>query len=273
MSQFFSFSRFLLLISKHWADNKRRYLLAVIGFVLLLTGWFTFTMLVSPAWPMNEEVQVLTFLFTLFGVGGFYASQYFRDLGSRSRGINFLMVPASSFEKVLCAILFTVVIFFVVFTVAFYLVDIFMVAISNQFLKPEDPDKRAGVINIFRAAILPSEGVSAINVILVYFAVQSGFLLGSVYFSKYSFIKTVITGFVIFFTFFCLIYVLYEYLMPKGEYVNGFLTSFRINTSEGSGYLVKVPGWVDQLIYIILMYTITPYLWVVTYYRLKEKQV
>ncbi|MCG2615170.1 hypothetical protein LZZ85_12795 [Terrimonas sp. NA20] len=273
MNQFFSFRRFSLLISKHWADNKKRYLLSVIGFALLLIVWFIFTILVDPHSPMQQEVQILTFFFALFGTGAFYASQYFRDLGSRAKGINFLLVPASAVEKILCSILFTIVIFFSVFTAVFYLVDVLMVTISNQFLTSHNPIRQEGVINVFRAAILPFDGISTLNVLLIFFTVQSIFLLGSVYFAKYSFIKTVICSFVVFFLLFCLIYVLYEYVMPRGGYVNGF-TSYRVSRfNAGEDHLVQIPGWIDDMIYFVLMYAITPFLWVVSYYRLKEKQV
>jgi len=273
MNQFFSFRRFSLLVSKHWADNKKRYLLSVIGFVLLLIVWFVFTILVDAQNPMQQEIQIITFFFGLFGTGAFYASQYFRDLGSRAKGINFLLVPASAFEKILCSILFTIVIFFTVFTAAFYIVDFLMVTISNQFLPVHDPVRQRGVINVFRAFILPFDGMSTLNVLLIFLAVQSIFLLGSVYFSKYSFIKTVISGFVVFFLLFCLIYLLYEQLMPQGGYVDGLFTSFRVSVNGNDDHLVKVPDWIGWLIHFMLMYAITPFLWVVSYYRLKEKQV
>lgn len=273
MNQFFSFSRFSLLVSKHWADNKKRYLLSLTGFVLLLIVWFIFSILVDPHSPMQQEIQILTFFFSLFGTGTFYASQYFRDLGSRAKGINFLLVPASAFEKILCSILFTVVIFFSVFIAVFYLVDALMVTISSQFLMSHDPTRQEGVVNVFRAAILPFDGMTTVNVMLIFIAIQSIFLLGSVYFAKYSFIKTVIGGFVVFFVIFCLIYLLYEHLMPRGGYVDGFFTSYRVTVNGNDDHLVKVPDWIDDVIYFLLMYAIAPFLWVVSYYRLKEKQV
>ncbi|PZR28771.1 MAG: hypothetical protein DI535_04910 [Citrobacter freundii] len=273
MNQFFSVSRFSLLVSKHWADNKKRYLFSVVGFILLLVIWFVLTLLVDPHRPMDEELQILTFFFTLFGTGMLYASQYFRDLGSRPKGINFLMVPASAFEKILCGILFTVVIFFAVFTAVFYLVDILMVFIANRFLLTGDPSAHQPVVNMFRAAILPFDKVSMINMLLLFFAAQSTFFLGSVYFTKYSFIKTVITGFVIFFLLFCLIYLLYARLMPAGEYEDVFLVSYRVVTRGADDYLVQLPHWVGVVIHFMIMYAIAPFAWVVTYYRLKEKQV
>jgi hypothetical protein len=273
MNQVFSFRRFSLLVAKHWADNKRRYSLSAIGFVLLLIVWFILTILLEPGNPMNQEVQILTFFFSLFGIGAFYASQYFRDLGSKSKGINFLLVPASAFEKILCSLLFTVIIFFTVFTAAFYLVDVLMVTVADQFLLANDPERQKGVVNVFRAAIVIFDGVSVAYILIIFLTVQSIFVLGSVYFAKYSFVKTVITGFVIFFVLFCLIYLLFVKLMPVGEYTNISLTSYRIATGGPNDHLVQVPEWLGEVVRFALIYGIAPFLWIASYYRLKEKQV
>jgi hypothetical protein len=272
MNQFFSFKRFSLLVSKHWADNKKRYLLSVIAFIGLLVAWFTFTLLVDSEFPMGKGMQMGTYFFSLFSVGSFYANQYFRDLGSKARGINFLLVPASAFEKVLCSLLYTVVLFFVVFTSAFYLVDVLMVAIADSVFTVDISNKEKGLVNIFEAASLPFDNESGINILLVFFAIQSAFLLGSVYYAKYSFIKTIISGFVVFFIVFCFVYFLYD-MMPQGNYTNGFLTSYRIDNPDKDDYLVRIPRWLGQAVYYLLMYGIAPFLWIVTYVRLKEKQV
>lgn len=272
MNQFFNFNRFSLLVAKHWADNKKRYLLSVIAFAGLLIAWFAFTMLIDSRYPMGKGIQMVTYFFLLFVVGAFYANQYFRDLASRAKGINFLLVPASAFEKVLCSLLYTVILFFVVFTAVFYLIDVVMVAIAKGFTLVEYPDDEKGVLNVYDAARLPFEEKSTINILLIFFAIQSVFLLGSVYFAKYSFIKTIISGFVIFFIIFFFVYFLYD-MMPKGEYANGFLTSYHIYNKGENGYLVRVPVWLGQILYYLLMYGIAPFLYIVTYFRLKEKQV
>jgi len=273
MNQIFDFNRFSLLVVKHWADNKKRYLLSVLAYMGLLVGWYTFTMLVDSRFPMNQGLQMVTFFFTLFTVGSFYASQYFRELGSRSRGINFLLVPASTFEKVLCGLLYTVVLFFAVFTVAFYLIDILMVWIGQNFVSdvPYPADQR-GILNVFDAARVHVNPETTINILWLYFSLQSIFLLGSVYFEKYSFIKTIIAGFVLFFILFCVVYVSYD-MMPKGDYANGILTSYIIRTKGKEDHLVQLPNWFGQLLYYLFMYGIAPFLYIVTYFRLKEKQV
>ena len=270
MNQFFSFKRFSLLVLKHWADNKKRYALSVLAFIGLLITWFAFTMLTRmDGIPMSRTVQQVTFFLALFGVGTFYASQYFRDLGSRAKGINFLLVPASAFEKLLCSILYSVLLFFVVFTACYYLVDVLMVAIAKTF----SGDKKPAVFNVFEVIVLRFNSDSTINFLLFFFSVQSVFLLGSVYFEKYSFIKTIICGFVAGFILFCFMYFFNEQLLPDGDYPRGFLTSYRVHVDGVNDKLVEVPRWIGEVFRFLIMYAVAPFFWIVTYCRLKEKQV
>jgi hypothetical protein len=273
MNQFFNFKRFQLLVAKHWADNKKRYILSVLAFIGLLISWFSFTLLTIQDFPMARPIQQITFFFSLFAVGTFYASQYFRDLGSRAKGINFLLVPASAFEKLLCSLLYTVVLFFVVFTLAYYLVDIVMVNIANGIYGSQSNASKASVVNMFKVNLLRFNSDSSLNFLLMFFSVQSAFLLGSVYFEKYSFIKTIISGFVGCFILFCLMYLLNEKLLPEGDYPRGFLTAYRVYVDGVNDPLVQVPRWIGEVFRFLLMYAIAPFLWIVTYYRLKEKQV
>jgi hypothetical protein len=184
MNQVFSFNRFSLLVLKHWADNKKRYVLSVIAFIGLLIAWFVFSILTDMSAPMSKEIQHITFFFSLFVVGTFYASQYFRDLGSRPKGINFLLVPASAFEKILCSLLYTVVFFFIVFVATFYLADTLMVSIADSFIATKDVPGERGVLNVFAASSLPFERNQTINILLIFFTIQAAFLLGSVYFEN-----------------------------------------------------------------------------------------
>lgn len=273
MNQFFSFKRFAFLVVKHWADNKKRYGLSVLAFIGLLITWFVFTMLTVIDYPMSKALQYATFFVSLFGVGTFYASQYFSDLGSRAKGINYLLVPASAFEKLLCSLLYTVLLFFVVFTVAFYLVDVLMVAVANGFYGAEKLPEKARVVNVFKIILLRFNRDTTINFLLFFFSVQAAFLLGSVYFEKYSFIKTVIGGFVAGFALFCLMYFFNEQLLPEGDYPRGFLTAYRVRVDGVHDRLVQVPRWIGHAFRFLAMYAVAPFLWLVTYYRLKEKQV
>lgn len=269
MNPFFSLKRFSLLVLKHWADNRKRYGLTVLAFIGLLITWFVFAWLTGVDAPMARELQMVTFFFSLFAVGTFYASQYFSHLGSRAKGINFLLVPASALEKLLCSLLYTVFLFFIVFIAAYYLVDFLMVAIAGRFTGAGKP----AVVNVFRVIVLRFNKDTTLNFLLFFFSVQSAFLLGSVYFEKYSFIKTIIGGFVAGFILFCFLYLFNEALLPEGDYPRGFLTGYRVYVDGVHDRFIKAPAWIGHLFHFVLMYAVAPFAWIVTYFRLKEKQV
>jgi hypothetical protein len=273
MNQFFSARRFSLLVAKHWADHRRQYLLSIAAFIGLLLTWFAFTLLVAEGFPMSNEIQQITFFLSLFAIGTFFASQYFRDLSSRARGINFLLVPASAFEKLLCSLLFTVVFFFIAFVSIFYLVDVLMVAVANALPVGKEATAKPSVLNVFKVILLRFNRDSTVNFLLVFFSVQSVFLLGSVFFEKYSFIKTIISGFLAVFFLFCIMFFFNEVVLPPGGYPYGFLTAYRVHVDGVNDHLVQVPRWIGEVFRYTAMYATAPFFWLVTYFRLKEKQV
>ncbi|RYZ62972.1 MAG: hypothetical protein EOO14_00585 [Chitinophagaceae bacterium] len=274
MNQFFSFKRFSLLVAKHWADNKKRYTLSVFAFIGLLITWFVFSILTEfDRVPMGRQVQTITFFLSLFMVGTFYASQFFSELGARPKALNFLLVPASAFEKLLCSLLYTVVLFLVVFITSFYAVDMLMVGIAKAITGTVTTGEKIAVANVFDMISVPFNNDTTVNFLFFFLSVQAAFLLGSVYFEKYSFIKTIIGGFIVGFLVFCLTFLFYEELLPSGYHKNGFLTSYLVKVDGANDRLIQVPGWIGRVLQVLVMYGIAPFLWIVTYYRLKEKQV
>lgn len=250
MNQFFSLKRFQSLVLKHWADNKRRYTLAVLAFIGLLTAWFAFSLAMpEDQVPMSHDVQKTTFFFLLFITGTLYASQYFRDLSSRTKAANFLLIPASTFEKFLCGIFYSALLFPLVFIAAFYLTDSLMVAVANAVYKSGE---KTSVINIFTIDFFHFNSHRTLNFLPFFFSVQSLFLLGSVYFRKYNFIKTVISGFIIWMLCMGVALALHTWVRPL----------------DGEGPLPD--GAV--LAVAALAYLIAPLLWWIAYYRLKAKQ-
>jgi cation transport ATPase len=115
MNQKFSFRRWRLLVAKHGAENKNRYLISLIALTGLLYMWFVFVMKTDQHHPLAPGLQEITFYFSLFLVGPFYATQFFKEIHSRTKGINYLMLPASSLEKLLCGLFYTLFIFFIAF--------------------------------------------------------------------------------------------------------------------------------------------------------------
>ena len=276
MNQTFDFRRFSLLVGKHWADNRKKYMLSIVAFMSLILIWYVFIMLTDPLDPLAEGLQHVTYYFSLFLVGPFYASQFFKDLSSRSKGINYLMVPASTLEKTLCSIFYVVILFVVVFTVAFYLVNIITVGLANLVHPDYSGVARNGIVhkahisNILRIPGNPRN--MAQYFFLLFFAVQSVAFLGSIYFPKYSYIKTAIS-----ITIVCLVIALVgfyftSFFMPRGGFNE--LSSYRVFSEDGNETrVIQLPAWIGKVLKFLFFYAFPPIFWVTTYFRLKEKEV
>jgi hypothetical protein len=255
MTHYFRFSRFTSLVLMHWSENKKRYALSVLACMGLLIAWFLFSVLTTEQEAAGYlYIKPMSFLLLLFTVGPFYASQYFRDLGSRPKAINFLLIPASTFEKLLCSILYSTVLFLVAFTAVFYLVDLLMSALPTEISGTSEESGTAAIAIVFKGWYMFHKDLR-INGFLFFLAVQSSFLFGAVYFEKYSFIKTILAGFILFLLLYCSMYTLNN---PQ---------------ISGDSDRPEIPLWIEQAHRIFFMYMLTPLLWILTYFRLKYKQV
>ena len=283
MNQIFDFNRWWLLVGKHWSENRKKYLLSLSAIAGLLVIWYVFGLLIEPNHPIPQDIQINTYYVGLFGIGCLYASLLFSELASGPKAMNFLAVPASHFEKLLVSLLFGVIIFFVVYTAIFHIVNFSMMGVGNAVAKTRweahthaagevyTPTKVANVF--FDSKSNPAEINVFFYVLLCYFAVQSAFILGSVYFSKYSFIKTVIVGVIVVLFFAFLIGKVFQDAMPRGVHYSG-LTSWRlIEESIDSYKVVKLPSWIADVLIFLFKFALAPMFWITAYFRLKEKEI
>lgn len=280
MNQVFDFTRFRLLVIRHWMENRQRYLLSLGAIAGLLILWFVFIFLMGEGrWSPEPDFQTGTYYFALFVAGSLFASSLFAPLASKGKGINYLSVPASHLEKLLVSLLYGFIIFFISFTVVFYAVDWLMLQIMNPIaasnFKPYDPTevfKPQPLANVFRFDVNRIDGTPLVIYILMgYFAVQSAFMAGSVFFKKFSFIKTVLAVLVIAFAYWLVMYIIIVSMLPEGGFRDE-LAYFRIR-AEGNTGSVKVPAWMITACKVFFVYCITPLLWLASWYRLKEKEI
>ena len=186
------------------------------------------------------------------------------------------MVPASTLEKTLCSIFYVVILFVIVFTVAFYLVNIITVGLANLIHPDYSGVARNGIVhkahisNIFRIPGNPRN--MAQYFFLLFFAVQSVAFLGSIYFPKYSYIKTAIS-----ITIVCLVIALVgfyftSFFMPRGGFNE--LSTYRVFSEDGNETrVIQLPAWIGKVLKFLFFYAFPPIFWVTTYFRLKEKEV
>ena len=283
MNQVFNFNRWLALVIKHWSENRKKYLLSLGGLAALQIIWFGFCIVIGRNHPMHEMMQVITYYVSLILAGCFFASFQFSDLSSKSKGIEFLSLPASHFEKLLLTLLYSVVLFFISYTLVFYLVDIVMVKLGNAVsysawqhgeIQAYDPDKLA---NVF-IADQPDLGETKVNIyyyiMLAYFAVQSAFILGSIYFPKFSFLKTIIA--LLIFVVLLMIFmgkILMPLFPPRINFNENLTSLFVYGDDYSTKKVVTLPEWIGVSIIFLFKYAFAPIFWLITYYRLKEKQI
>jgi hypothetical protein len=282
MNQIFSFNRWLLLIGKHWSENRKKYMLGLLALTGIMIVWFVFNILMDPYGAMDESIQYGTYFVGLFIVGCLYGSMLFGELSSRPKGISYLSVPASHFEKTLTALLYGVVIFFLCYTLIFYVADFIMLKIANAvsyaYWEKHHSDGQAfsprKIVNVFWGD--ERAGLVNINIfylfLLSYFAIQSAFILGSVYFAKFSFIKTTIALIAVWLFIIVFIDKGLGAFVPHGGFSDGFST-YRLYSDGETDKIIRLPEWINTIVIFLLKYAFAPIFWIVTYFRLKEKEI
>jgi len=277
MNSFFDLNRWFIYIGKHWHENKRKYLLSLGAIGGLQVLWFSFMLIVNQSQPMEKSIQLATYYVGLFLTGCLYASLLFNDLSEGPKAIHFLLLPASLFEKLLNALLFGVILYFICYTLMFYVVDFTMVKVANGVmsnLAEHDHSityRAEEVINVFFPKDF-ADGNGSVFILLGYFAIQSIFLLGSVYFVKFQFIKTLVSGLVVFLILVFFVHKVLGSFMPPGGFFEPFKV-YRIFDATKGELSVQLPEWLSSIMLFLIKYALAPCLWVVTYFRLKEKEV
>ncbi|HLZ89987.1 MAG TPA: hypothetical protein VKQ52_22195 [Puia sp.] len=280
-NQLFSFTRWRLLLAKHWIENRRRYILSLLAIGGLLTIWCGFLIIMDAYAPLDVNMQFAAYFVGLFLTGALYSSMLFADLGTKKEALPWLSLPASHLEKLLCALLFGTFLFFIAYTLVFYLVDIPMVEWANSILRnhPRNwPNTNirippVSIYNIFTGDGAPIPEKEDHLFLSFYFAVQAAFLLGSIYFPRYAFIKTVVA--VVLFTLGFIVFqrgVIYP-LLPTGWYNNFFRWSTDLYESGPPKSEVRLPLPIENLLTLLGQIGLPPFFWFVTYIRLKEKEV
>ncbi|MES1161151.1 MAG: hypothetical protein ABUM51_10365, partial [Bacteroidota bacterium] len=218
--------------------------------------------------------QFAIYMIGLFLAGCIYASTIFSPLSNKKEAIQYLSAPASQLEKFLCALLYAVIIFFLVYTLVFYAVDICMVKLAlkkaatfryREFYQP------IGVLNIFSRSELNNDDIIPQVWLLVYAAFQSAFILGSIYFNRYAFIKTVVA---LLLAGICVLFVskVVNESLPKGWHLRGLL-EWGGADAKGEYLAIEPAGWIRSTIVFLVTYTIPIIFYYIAYIRLKEKEV
>ncbi len=178
-NQFFSTDRFKHLLAREFAINKKTAFLGLMALMLIML----LNMLV---WARNRELGFHEFGYGFFLItsGCILASLSFTEMDKAYGKQFYLLLPASHFEKFLSKWLITAICYFVVFTLSYFVFSFIGKLLGQTFF-----DFDIGQPNIFTE--------QNILFIQVFFALQTMYLLGAVYFRKHAIFKTMLSSFLV----------------------------------------------------------------------------
>ena len=278
MNNTFNIQRLGLLLKRQWLEFGKIYLITLavaLGVIITFYGFSTWNILTgdSPIYARSLGFREPLFLIFGFLFITVIASSYFAHLGQKPKAIIDLMIPASTFEKFLTGVFFTAILSTVSFLVIFYLTDLAFVS-KLKSIHPSakliaaftdansDRITTENIQNIsyFFTRNYPKQFVSVF--LLTPFFVTSVFLLGSIYFNKFHYIKTAI----------CVMIFsgLWTWIIVK---TGQGLFEGKVLIQHGGVMDVDNPKLWAEIGAFALMLLLTAIFWVITYVRLKEKEV
>ncbi|MCZ4244626.1 hypothetical protein [Pedobacter punctiformis] len=185
----FSFPRFFNLFIKQWAENKKLYLLGAIAVPIILATITLFFPITDSR--LTSEVQNIIFGFSLFIFGGIFGSSLLSVYTPKSSGIRMLMLPVSSLEKLLVAVIYGLVLFPLLYFILGYPVMLLVHQLDSEVFG-----------NLNRSISVTPRNIKIIY--CLFLMIQSFVLFCSLYFKKFIFLKAFLS-FIIIFLFFSLL--------------------------------------------------------------------
>lgn len=271
MENTFNFNRFMMLIRRQWISLGKIYLMAwgVLAGLLLFFFYAYYLRSVESASNLITADNILNFRYPLFVILGLaymtiISGTYFSHLGQKPKAIFELLLPASRLEKFLTAVFYTAIVASVSYFLIFYLVDAAFLSYIRSlfFTETVTIHNQNGVDTIvdrlvyFYNTDFPTE---AYYFLFIPYLLSAIFLLGSIYFRNFQYIKTAICLFIYILVFiFCM---------------------YKVSTTlfDGTIALNHHSFWGNKetllAIFLITGILLTSYFWGVTYMRLKEKEV
>lgn len=270
-NNYFNKNRFASLFKQDLLINKTKYLLAVLGLVLV-TYLLCYLYLnscknsmIKYDYSINQNYTVC-FAFFMVAVGVIVGTA-FPDLSDKIKTGDYLLNPGSAFEKVMLQFLIRILLFIPI------ALGIFWVAIrlAKASLIPGESGLDPAIIPYFEFRFLvtnPKNGLwefwRIIFMIFLLFSYGTYLFAGAAHFKRYALVKTVVVSVVLFVTSMLFSSMLSHIFYPK----------------ETHGFNIELKGFaVTEHIDSIMIFTLSLVLisWMfflaIAYFKIKEKEV
>jgi hypothetical protein len=232
----------------------------------------------------NKEIMywgILILVFTLvhkaetavtimYIMGFIFAAKQFKIFAYTPGGMHYLLIPATHLEKLISNILLVTVYFFSMIVIVYSIGNIAGTSLYNLLFSHSDPVTweffNSTNSHSFGNSIDLIQGNAFLSMIVTFLTSQSIFMLGSVYFKRGALGRTWLALFAL-----TIILGIIEVFILKGLF--GGMSSIRnmnsISIMSGNSTTITM----IENGFKIFSYLLIPYLWLVTYFRLTEKQV
>ena len=261
MAAKFNFNRMWLLLQRYFIENRNR-------------EFFSWSIVIIIFMFARNSAEFFGIVIIFSGMG--FCERFFREIHSPTTGLSYFMIPATQEEKTVISIFMTTVYYFGMMLIVYVIGNLVGTLLNNLLAnfwfdlfssKPlrwvlfENVENASGLNGIF----------SGESYIWRYFKIfifsQAIFTFGSIYFSKSALFKTVLTLFAI-----GLVYGTILAFGLKGsfeQYSDSMNKIMEINgtVAVGSGNIFNTAAG------SIIFYLLIPYLWVMSYFKLTEKEV
>lgn len=245
-------NRITLLLKRYFIENKQKE----------ITFWGIATLVFM---VMHQAGSVDMFLY----ISGFiFASRTFKSFSYTPSGMHYLLIPATHFEKLTVTILLSIVYYFAMFLITYTIGTFIGINVGNLIFQTNNPinfelfNIGANVNNWNDIDISRS---SLLTVFMTFTIIQSIFILGSVYFKRSTIGRTFLSIAAI-----SIVLGLIELLFIK--------LTFGTYHFDNQMVQLNITGGQDlfngyEIVGKVLQYITVPFLWVVSYFRLTEKEV
>jgi hypothetical protein len=272
MSEVFELSRFIRLLKKSWTDERRKYVLSMLVAFGLLIGGFLFALITSEKpKTLGFTSQIVLYSMGLYALGLLFAGTWFSQLGDKPKGISYLMLPASHFEKILVAFLFNVLFFLAFYNIMFWVVDQAMIGLNNLYLKEWNSGHPENQVVMRKPlSMIESDVILALLNFLIF---QAIFVFCSVFFERMSLLKSILMTLLLVTVVTFILSSVQGFFLPDDQWMFFSFTEWRHFLQNGKLEAVRLSPQINKLITGAYFVGVPLFIWVITYFRIREKQI
>lgn len=271
MNNTLNFNRIGLLIKRQWLEFGRIYL-ATLGIITVIIVAFYGYIVINNISYGRIYPGALFFREPLFIILGLLyitivSTNYFAHLGQKPKATIDLLIPASASEKLITGVIFTSILSFFIYVFIFNVVDMIFV---NRIIAHYHYQESLDLINrtakiapkqssyLFKQYLQKDHRLVSTALSCVSILISSIFFLGSIYFNKFHYIKTLVS-IITFGAIYMAIMAKYVQIIFKGK-----MSIVRTESMSENQTMWMVFS-------VVLLFTIIFY--IISYIRLKEKEV